>query len=116
MGMKLIDADAKITALLYDEEHEETKRVEMTIADFLDSHTEEGCPQNGGWISVKSELPEINEPVLFTGKNDIGNRYPAQKGYYGGDEWYTFGGLWDKPLDRVTHWMPLPESPRGNNK
>lgn len=44
MGMRLIDADTKITALLYDEEHEETIRVEMTIADFLDSHTEEGCP------------------------------------------------------------------------
>lgn len=65
-----------------------------------------------GWISVKSKLPEINEPVLFTGINDIGNRYPAQKGYYSGDEWYTFGGLWDTPLDRVTHWMPLPEPPK----
>ena len=68
-------------------------------------------PSGGGWISVKDRLPEINEPVLFTGKNDIGNRYPAQKGYYSGDEWYTFGGLWDTPLDRVTHWMPLPEPP-----
>lgn len=64
------------------------------------------------WVSVKSNPPGINEPVLFTGKNCIGNRYPAQKGYYSGDEWYTFGGLWDTPLDRVTHWMPLPEPPK----
>lgn len=58
--MRLIDADAKVTALLYDEEHEETKRSEMTIADFLDSHTEEGCPQSGGWISVKDRMPDSN--------------------------------------------------------
>lgn len=51
--MRLIDGDAKITALLYNNEHEETERVEMSIADFLDGHTEEGCPQAVGGESVK---------------------------------------------------------------
>lgn len=59
--MRLIDGDTKITALLYNDEHEETERVEMSIADFLDGHTEEGCPQAvGGWISVKDRLPDSN--------------------------------------------------------
>lgn len=98
--MRLIDADVLKEDLtrFYDNE--------VTAKELIDEQ-----PTIGGWISVKDRLPEINEPVLFTGKNDIGNRYPAQKGYYSGDEWYTFGGLWDKPLDRVTHWMPLPEPP-----
>lgn len=66
---------------------------------------------NGKWISVKDELPEINEPILFTGKNTFGNRYPAQKGYFSGDEWYS-SGLIDNCSDGVTHWMPLPEPPK----
>ena len=66
---------------------------------------------NNGWISVKDKTPEINEPILFTGKNTIGNRYPAQKGYFSGDEWYSFG-LIDKCSGGVTHWMPLPEPPK----
>ena len=77
--MRRIDADAKITALLYDEEHEETNRVEMTIADFLDSHTEEGCPQNGGWISVKDRLPESGQHVLAT--CEIHSLYGYKKQY-----------------------------------
>ena len=78
---------------------------ERTIIDQIDS-----APTVGGWISVKDRMPEINEPILFTGKNTIGNRYPAQKGYFSGDEWYSFG-LIDKCSDGVTHWMPLPEPP-----
>ena len=39
-----IDADAYITAMLYDDEHEEFKDERMTIAENLDSYTIEGCP------------------------------------------------------------------------
>lgn len=40
--MKLVDIDTKITALLFDDEHEETVEREMTIGDFLDEFTAEG--------------------------------------------------------------------------
>lgn len=39
--MKLVDIETKITALLYDEEHEETVEREMTVGEFLDEFTVE---------------------------------------------------------------------------
>lgn len=33
--MRLIDADAKIMAILYDDEHEDWVQKEMTVADYL---------------------------------------------------------------------------------
>ena len=40
--MKLVDIETKITALLWDDEHEEQNEMEMTIGDFLDEFTVEG--------------------------------------------------------------------------
>ncbi len=114
----LIDADAIITALLYDEEHEETQEVKMSIADFLDSHTIEGCPQNGCWISVKDKkLPETNDEVLTTylydDKPNI--RYVESAGYFddgeGEGHWHS---IWDEHTigcvrkTRIA-WMPMPK-------
>lgn len=45
--MRLIDADAMVTVMLYDEEHEEYYTARMTIAECLDRYTEEGCPWKG---------------------------------------------------------------------
>lgn len=113
--MRRIDADAKITALLYDEEHEETNRVEMTIADFLDSYTEEGCPQNGGWISVKDRLPDSNRFVLVC--NDDGHMMIAQ--YIEGTAQWQYKyinydvDVWDdKEQGPVCYWAYLPEPPK----
>ena len=43
---RYIDAGMYITAEIYDEEHEEYKTERMTIAEFLDRYTDEGCPSN----------------------------------------------------------------------
>lgn len=113
----LIDADTIITALIYDEEHEETQEVKMSIADFLDSHTVEGCPQNGGWISVKDRLPETNDEVLTTYlyDNEPGKRYVETAGYFddgeGEGHWHS---VWDEfSIGRVRKttiaWMPMPK-------
>lgn len=40
--MKLVDLNTKITALLWDDEHDEEIEREMTIGDFLDEFTVEG--------------------------------------------------------------------------
>lgn len=40
--MKLVDIDTKITALLWDDEHDEEVSREMTIGDFLDEFTVDG--------------------------------------------------------------------------
>ncbi len=100
--MRLIDADAKITALLYDEEHEETKRAEMTIADFLDSHTEEGCPQSG-LISINDHPPKKGEDVIIYGYyvGLSGETYPVMVI----SDIEEFKGYGYVPIA----WMPLPE-------
>ena len=41
--MRLINADAMVTVTVYDEEHEEHKRRDMTVEDMLDTYTD-GCP------------------------------------------------------------------------
>ena len=43
---RYIDTETYITAELYDDEHEEYKTERITIAEFLDRYTEEGCPSN----------------------------------------------------------------------
>lgn len=78
--MWLIDADTKITALLYNEEREETEHVEMTVADYLDSYTEEGCPSTvSGWISVKDGPPKSGKHVFVT--CEIRSLYGYKKQY-----------------------------------
>lgn len=42
----LVDADRVIHTQVYDDEHEEVIDRSMTIADFLDAYTEEGCPMS----------------------------------------------------------------------
>ena len=61
------------------------------------------------WIPVSERLPQIGVRVLFY-NNFITN---IHKGWFSGDEWTSDIGIFyngDK-LKRITHWMPLPESP-----
>lgn len=41
---RLIDAERKVHIQIYDDEHEEYRTHEMSIADVLDTYTDEGCP------------------------------------------------------------------------
>lgn len=43
--MRLIDADMIVSVELYEDEYEEYYTERMTIADFIDRFTEEGCPK-----------------------------------------------------------------------
>ena len=63
-----------------------------------------------GWISVRDRLPEKGEEVLVfdTRENWTGFAWLRP------DETWTALGF-DFPLDlgEVTHWMPLPQPPKG---
>ncbi len=64
-----------------------------------------GWSQPGGWISVKERLPEEGELLLLytnTNKYDFGV-------YYDG-KWHVTCHL--REIYSVTHWMPLPKSPK----
>ena len=62
------------------------------------------------WISVKDRLPEKMKRVLVYDDHE-----GICKGYRSEDYW-SFEPCGDYALDsllyRVTHWMPLPESPK----
>lgn len=59
------------------------------------------------WINVKDKAPNQNEnlPVLLFDGNFV-----FISTYYTCDVFSPKGLV--RPIDRVTHWMPLPEPPR----
>ena len=62
------------------------------------------------WISVKDRLPEDDSDVLAYSRNgEEGRIYPAN---YSKGVW--FDCIFDTPVtESTTHWMPLPEPPKG---
>ena len=57
------------------------------------------------WISVDDRLPEKDEIVIIcTDENFI------YAGELIGDTWFLDNDSW---TETVTHWMPLPEPPKG---
>jgi hypothetical protein len=50
---RLINADAIVHYQTYDDEHEDFQEHESTIADFLDSMTDEGCPNPVDAVPVR---------------------------------------------------------------
>lgn len=48
-----IDADKKVHIQVYNDEHEEYIVLEQTIAECLDSYTDEGCPEPADVQEVK---------------------------------------------------------------
>ena len=80
-------------------------------SDIMRFPTADVEPVNGNWISVKDRLPPYGERVLV-----VNEAYEAERGYTK----YNCGvTVRDPHLDftfwghKVTHWMPLPEPPKG---
>lgn len=90
-------------------------------------------PTVGGWVSVKDRLPEgdgkiyegvleESNPVLVYGKDEDGELTFGVSSYvYDHSEQNDSGwdGVaypdWDCESCTITHWMPLPEPPKGVN-
>ena len=70
-------------------------------------------PKFGEWISVDDRLPNKNEEVLVYRGNHLGNlmnRYT----YLGNNQWEDDYGYWGETKNEgVTHWIPLPNPPKG---
>ena len=67
------------------------------------------------WISVKERLPESDTYILIC----LCNKFQKVSYYFRdsfGNWFSTDYDIWDKTYtDEATHWMPLPESPHGEN-
>jgi len=89
------------------EDAEERAHLEKLVPDLKKRIAE--LEEKQRWIPVSERLPQIGVRVLFY-NNFIKN---IHKGWCSGDEWVSDIGVFyngDK-LKRITHWMPLPESP-----
>ena len=87
----------------------------------------------GGWISVKDKFPEDDqEVILCTRETETYGKHREKKkiykniyiGYFDGYEWLTsychgceyifkMNEKYPNETIEVTHWMPLPEIPKG---
>lgn len=72
-----------------------------------------GYRKQSDWISVDERLPDVLQEVLVYRGNHIGNLMNAYT-YVGGDMWKDEYGFGCRREDEgITHWMPLPEAPKG---
>ena len=116
-----MDAKEKLVELLKECEREYENFVNKTSfipnkAEFVAGHllangvTLQDVPDNdvGKWISVKDRLPEEFTNVLVCDVHDD----------YVGKWEYKRNGIWDNEgfsfySSDITHWMPLPQPPKG---
>ena len=62
------------------------------------------------WISVKDRLPEFGENVLtYSPEEKVSPKYC--NAYIGENGEWIERSFFERPLGKVTHWMPLPEPP-----
>ena len=102
-----MDVREKLIDLIIDAKRTdpETGRFTEYLADYLVSN---GVTVNE-WIPVDDRLPEIGEIVLACGKRH------ATSGMFQGAS-IKNPKLWNwkgNTLKQVTHWMPLPQPPKG---
>ena len=61
------------------------------------------------WISVKDRLPKEHRLVLCRWTRGIGASYGFARYNHDNDVWYVS----NEGMPEVTHWMPLPQPPKG---
>lgn len=59
--MKLVDIETKVTAILWDDEHEETVEREMSVGDILDEFTVEGLWEIPLFVTNRFDKPSDAE-------------------------------------------------------
>ena len=84
--------------------------LDMAISALKQQQDQESKPLNG-WISVEDRLPEKNQAVLGWYKDN-----PFAGYTYGVVSWNGKGWVFvyaQRYVTNVTHWMPLPNPPKG---
>ena len=68
------------------------------------------------WISIEDKLPEKNNEVLITDGYSVWGGFSRE--YSQNEEgwcWFDNSEEGYFNTDEITHWMPLPEPPKGEN-
>ncbi len=97
--------------------------LDMAISALRAQQEQESKPLNG-WISVKDRLPEKDENYIVTACDEgcsagegiwystvvvVAEYYKGSWTWYEGGSEYSLEGI-------VTHWMPLPNPPKGEER
>lgn len=108
--MRPIDADAVIEKHgdWYVEEGPEEGFI-GTLKSLIDEQ-----PTVSGWISVKDGLPDRGADILAFMRNGAETRIVACN--YGDNVWYDCIINCIVAGQNITHWMPLPEAPKGDDE
>ena len=65
------------------------------------------------WISVDDELPEVGGYVVCIAKRNPFSRFMPMAARIEKNGWVK--PITEQYISEVTHWMPLPELPKGGN-
>lgn len=107
---KGFEAGGKNMSLAYENEINSLKR-ELGRKRFLLKENGEIIPLDHRWIPVTERLPKLRTKVLCCGKK--GGRFIAELLTWGKEEHLCWDKRDGKGCPTVTHWMPLPEPPKG---
>ncbi|EEG9554116.1 DUF551 domain-containing protein [Escherichia coli] len=68
-----------------------------------------------GWISCSERMPNDKQYVWCWGKSYGWTECDTFEGYYdwSRNKWWAVTDDVEEPASKVTHWMPLPEPPKG---
>ena len=102
----------KLIELFYDNNVRCDQKIEGLAEDVM--HVISNCATVQEWISVDDRLPEYSndgfaDAVLVT------DGFVQHMAYFVGGEWrFAESGEIKEPMwYRITHWMPLPQPPKG---
>ena len=107
-GGLTLDIREKLVALFYENNVRCDQKIEGLADDVIDIIAHSITTHE--WISVKDRLPELGERVICTDGYAVFEQYRVGLS--------CVYGMWDRgglksPMQEVTHWMPLPQPPKG---
>ena len=67
------------------------------------------------WVSVEERLPEVGQEVLVYWRNTSQKAEHFELTHYDGDHWFLLDNI-ERPWIVIVAWMPLPKSPKEDQK
>ena len=84
--------------------------LDMAISALRARQEQESKPLNG-WISVQDRLPEVGRYVVCIAKRNPFSRFMPMVARIEKNGWVN--PITEQYISEVTHWMPMPELPKG---
>ena len=104
-----MDVREKLVELLYDNNVRCDQKIEGLADDVIDIIAHGVTVQK--WISVDDRLPEAGGYVVCIAKRNPFSRFMPMVARIEKNGWIN--PITGQYISEVTHWMPLPESPKG---